>query len=241
MPPKKAQKKKAPKKPTKATKKGGKPSAPKPIVLKIISRKGKEPCCTELKTGQGYTVPFGFSSLKGPEPVNLPLNVVPFSDRQRDVVPFSDRQRNVKPIEVQTDEPTTASFSTQTSLSKVPAATKTMEVQTEDTPLTKSMGTLTNISIGKTIAVPTVLLPPPRVIAAPITKKTPEPSTPLVTPASSLVRPSKIPVSSSKPRKNSNLDLEIRYSNATGRSYRGPKLSNKDFRKLVEEVEAENI
>lgn len=227
MPPKKAQKKKAPKKPTKATKKGGKPSAPKPIVLKIISRKGKEPCCTELKTGQGYTVPFGFSSLKGPEPVNLPLNVVPFSDRQRNVV--------------QTDEPTTASFSTQTSLSKVPAATKTMEVQTEDTPLTKSMGTLTNISIGKTIAVPTVLLPPPRVIAAPITKKMPEPSTPLVTPASSLVRPSKIPVSSSKPRRNSNLDLEIRYSDATGRSYRGPKLSNKDFRKLVEEVEAENI
>ena len=224
MPPKKVQKKKATlKKPSKTPKKKAVPKTAKPIVLKIISRKGKEPCCTELKTGQGYTVPLGFSSLKGPEPEVVKKVIAKPMETQTESIPFSQKQARVESMETQTDT--------------IPLG-KTMETQTEP-PQTRSIGV--NISsgppvtivTGKTIAVPTALLPPPKSITTPI-KRTP-----------SLRLPSELPIQPLPPeprrykkiRRGSNADLAARYEANQGRPYTGPKMANAEFKRLVEFLE----
>lgn len=231
MPPKKVQKKKATlKKPSKKAAPKAVPAkkpiskTAKPIVLKIISRKGKEPCCTELKTGQGYTVPLGFSSLKGHEPEVVKKVVAKPMETQTESIPFSQKQARVESMETQTDT--------------IPLG-KTMETQTEP-PQTRSIGV--NISsgppvtivTGKTIAVPTALLPPPKVITTPI-KRTP-----------SLRMPSELPIEPlpaaprryKRIRRNSRADLELRYEAIQGAPYTGPKMSNAEFKNRVEYLES---
>lgn len=196
----------------KATKKDTKPSTKPKVPLakpKVVVIREKKPCCTDvLKTGQAFTVPLGFSDYKGTMRIQEPT----VSTKDNVLGSVDSVKQTVPSVKPKTP-----------SLIFVQPTDMAEPTTLDSTGITKG---ITDVTIMRPGPVRTGIKQPIRVPKPAQLSPIEEPLT--VTNTPSLFRRVRFP------RRNSRAELEIRYEVITGSRYSGPKLTNAQFRELVE-------
>lgn len=184
----------------------------KPKVLPTkppVVMREKTPCCTDvLKTGQAYTLPLGFVDYKGTQRIG--------QEPKQTVETTVPLWPSAKPFKTLGEEPT----------SIIPSAKKSSVSTTTTADVSTQVDT---IRVARRPQ-PTVPSANPTVPLASAPLPTIEESE---TPVQRLLR-SGVIQTIKVPKKNSRADLENRYEAMTGGKYSGPKLTNAEFRELVE-------